>query len=593
MSLVDKFGNREQLEGLSTDMVVKRHLAPLTRHTGLSLVQQYASSSSLAERNICKDAQYFVSHAYKAPFLALVDSVENFLLVQGVSLDTPIWIDFLSVSLHSTGVKSVEWWDTSFIKGIQAIGNLVLVLDSFSNPTSLSRAWCLYEMYACHAASANFHVALPPSQVSLFTQSLCLDPSRFYQLLTDRTNAETADTSKRSDKSSILDTLKKTCGFVKLVSIVRDTLFGSWIVSQCKFRIMHAKDEIDYCDWKSCLATWYFLQKDYALVEPFYLECLKLRKRLMGADAALRGTLNLALLYQAQERFSEAEPLFMEILSVRRTSLGDEHPDTVLALEHLAGLYEVWEDRVGEAEPLYAQVLASCIKANGQQHERTFECWNNLARLYTNDGNRDGEAESFYKASLHGRRELLGSVHPDTLQTMLDLANLLRAQGRNAEAEQFCLECLEARRKLLGSEHLETLKAVNCLAEVYYAENRFKDAEPLYTQYARYLKQNLTDKHAAELLQPLSNLGICCARIGLFEKAESNYLELVESSKKILGEEDPYTLIYMMGLAEVYKMKGANDKARPLLLTCLEVGERVLGKDDVYYQLFLKSLVDC
>ena len=39
-----------------------------------------------------------------------------------------------------------------------------------------------------------------------------------------------------------------------------------------------------------------------------------------------------------QSRYGEAEPLFKQVLEIRRRVLGDNHPDTTISLNNLAGL---------------------------------------------------------------------------------------------------------------------------------------------------------------------------------------------------------------------------------------------------------------
>jgi Tetratricopeptide repeat len=46
------------------------------------------------------------------------------------------------------------------------------------------------------------------------------------------------------------------------------------------------------------------------------------------------------LLYQSQGRYGEAEPALAEALQLSREVLGQRHPDTLISVNNLAGLYE-------------------------------------------------------------------------------------------------------------------------------------------------------------------------------------------------------------------------------------------------------------
>ena len=49
---------------------------------------------------------------------------------------------------------------------------------------------------------------------------------------------------------------------------------------------------------------------------------------------------NLALLYENQGKYDEAEPVYVECLALRKAILGTSHPDTLNSMNNLAGLYE-------------------------------------------------------------------------------------------------------------------------------------------------------------------------------------------------------------------------------------------------------------
>jgi len=65
---------------------------------------------------------------------------------------------------------------------------------------------------------------------------------------------------------------------------------------------------------------------------------------------------NLAGLYESQGKYDEAEPLYVECLRMRREVLGDNHPDTLSSMNNLAVLYKS-QGKYDEAEPLYVECL--------------------------------------------------------------------------------------------------------------------------------------------------------------------------------------------------------------------------------------------
>jgi hypothetical protein len=160
-------------------------------------------------------------------------------------------------------------------------------------------------------------------------------------------------------------------------------------------------------------------------------------------------------LSELQGGYGEAEPLYKEALHLSEKVLGKEHPQTLMSLNNLAGLYYS-QGRYGEAEPLYKEALHLREKVLGKEHPQTLTFLNNLAELYRSQG-RYGEAEPLLKEALHLCEKVLGKEHPQTLMSLNNLAALYQSQGRYGEAEPLLKEALHLKEKVLGKEHPQTL----------------------------------------------------------------------------------------------------------------------------------------
>jgi tetratricopeptide (TPR) repeat protein len=140
----------------------------------------------------------------------------------------------------------------------------------------------------------------------------------------------------------------------------------------------------------------------------------------------------------ADEALAEAR----ETLAAKRSELGDEHPETLRALDELATLLR------DESRP-----------AAG------------------------AEAELLYRQSLETKRRVLGPDHPDTLLAMKTLALLLGSRGKPAEAEPLCRQVWEGWRRALGAEHIDALLALQHLVDVLEAEGNRVEAAVLCHQW--------------------------------------------------------------------------------------------------------------
>ena len=92
--------------------------------------------------------------------------------------------------------------------------------------------------------------------------------------------------------------------------------------------------------------------------------------------------------YRQQGRTGEAAALEEEVLQKRRRILGDDHPDTLTAMNNLALTY--WrQGRTGEAAALEEEVLQKRRRILGDDHPDTLTAMGNLARR---TGSRAGPA---------------------------------------------------------------------------------------------------------------------------------------------------------------------------------------------------------
>jgi hypothetical protein len=169
-----------------------------------------------------------------------------------------------------------------------------------------------------------------------------------------------------------------------------------------------------------------------------------------------------AILRYAQGDLAGARRLQEEVLAERRRVLGQEHRDTLAAMNNLAATLSSEGDLAG-AGLLQEEVLETRRRVLGQEHRDTLAAMNNLAVTLGQQGDLAG-ARRLRVQVLETRRHLLGEEHRDTLRAMGNLAVTLRQQGDLAGARRLQEQVLEAMPGVLGREHPDTLKAMGNLA---------------------------------------------------------------------------------------------------------------------------------
>jgi tetratricopeptide (TPR) repeat protein len=85
-----------------------------------------------------------------------------------------------------------------------------------------------------------------------------------------------------------------------------------------------------------------------------------------------------------------------------------------------------------------------------------------------------------HERALAGKEKALGRDHTSTLNTVGNLGNLYRAQGKLDKAEQMYIRALAGFKKALGRDHISTLDTVCNLGLLYYDQGKLDEAEQMY-----------------------------------------------------------------------------------------------------------------
>jgi len=135
---------------------------------------------------------------------------------------------------------------------------------------------------------------------------------------------------------------------------------------------------------------------------------------------------------QQQQKYAEAEPYLREALQSAQRKLGDDHPQTLMWLDHFAVML-ARQGKLAEAEPLSRDAVARSRRVLGDEHPQTLTAINNLTQMLRMQG-KTAEAEPLSRLALTNMRRTLGDDHPDTLRLLFNLGVLVELQGRTADA---------------------------------------------------------------------------------------------------------------------------------------------------------------
>ncbi|KAJ6500261.1 hypothetical protein DFH09DRAFT_1203257 [Mycena vulgaris] len=326
----------------------------------------------------------------------------------------------------------------------------------------------------------------------------------------------------------------------------------------------------------------------YYDAEPIQVAALEHHQKIRGDDHAdtVDAMNNLAITYHELGRFEEAEELKIRVLDKRSKLLGDDHPDTMRVIPSLAWTYHCL-GQFQKAAELQAEVLERQRKILGEDHPDTLQTMTDMMVTYTELG-RLQESEEIGLFVLEKRKKITGVDHPSTLHVMSFLATTYSHLGRLKEAEELYVAVLQKRRKILGETHRHTLHVMFNLASTYSSSDQLKEAEELFVELLA--KQRVVwGNDARDTLETMNNLALTYYNLDQFSEAEKLYHELLDRQTTLLGADHPHTLATMWWLAASYYYLDLT-KAEKLYIELMERQKVSLGADHPDILVTLENL---
>ena len=302
-------------------------------------------------------------------------------------------------------------------------------------------------------------------------------------------------------------------------------------------------------------------------------------------EAAVRNVLGSTYLDLGE--LEKAENQHREAVEKNRRILGDDHTDTLIAIDDLAIALQKL-GRYDEAEALFVEALDGMRRILGDDHPNTLATMGNLGQVISETG-RLAEALPHHQESLEGLRRVEGSEGIETMTALSNLGVLLHSMGRYSEAEDVLREALEIKRRVLGNDHPETLISMNSLAVVLNSLEEYDEAESLYVESLEGYRRVLGDGHK-DTLRALSNIGVFLTNLDRSDEGERYLHEALETRRRVLGDDHLETLVSINSMGFWYYRQGRYDESEAMVREALERGRRVLGSDHPDYLVWVFNM---
>jgi hypothetical protein len=231
--------------------------------------------------------------------------------------------------------------------------------------------------------------------------------------------------------------------------------------------------------------------------------------------------------YKRAHRWGAALELSSAIMETRKQLFGEEHQQTLAAVEDVAELcagQALWEG----VEELQMGVIKTKTTIFGPNHFETLASAVNLADIYLAQ-QRPKEAETQLVSVLEKRREVLAMEHIITMRVMMKLVQAHMVQHSWGKATELCSTIIAMQTEALGPDHQDTIRSLMTLATLFVYQGKRKEAAEMETKVRSIRNKTLGVRH----VDTISNmLELPSISMGMSQKEVEELLEQTRDSAK-------------------------------------------------------------
>lgn len=457
------------------------------------------------------------------------------------------WFDLAVNNQHQAPQREFDWWCTTFKQSIARIGRVVLVLAPWSHPVSLTRAWCLYELFSAVDRRVSLDVRLPQAQRTHFLAAVRNKFDAVMEAIVE-IDVRNAQAFLESDRANILQAVEASVGCAQLNELIKDRL-RQWFRDIGLDTVARAEQH----------------QEDGTLEHAQLLHSLGNLLRRDYGDLARAGRLLDAALEIVYGRLGEQAPPVAQLLYDRALVRYDSG-DYQGAMTLLERALELGEQQLGNQEVgnnsdtstaalratiintqatvlrnlgdydgavrLHEMALQLRVARLGEQHVEVATILNNMSAALMKRGDWQ-RAETCMQQALDIRRHLYGDRHPEVAVSYNNLAHVAQEAGDWHKAVELHEEALSIRRETLGDLHPKTAASMNNLGEILVQHGDARGLE--YLERALAVREQQLGTHLKTAATWL-NVGKAAAAVGNLDRAVTCWQKARDMRAALLGE---------------------------------------------------------
>ena len=486
----------------TTTQVCNEFIKPWTKESNCSLVDLFEASYHDAPHpklGLTFDEAYskhtatcFISHAWSYKFSNLVACIEAYIdSVTGSDKGSiSFWVDLVLNNQHCTSKVPQRWWKSVFLEAISDIGHTVMVALPWHAPTTLTRSWCLWELYCSRKSGSKLTLQMCDSEITEFQRILRTAPS-FIMNAICQIDVIKSDAFNPDDKAMIFDAVRSTDEGIQGVNLHVTELLREWIASSAKAIIsteqptdvsQSLEDRLRIAELLSDQGK---LDEAEEMLSSYCDSSLSPHLSLSAYGRCLRydTVKELAKLKYRKGKLVEAKELYERAMS-GYLSLDNTDCDTKTIYYKISGeLANVLRDQgdLDKSKGLYEAALGGLVDVIDLPCSVICEIRSNYADLLRKKKEYSRSKDMFLQA-LQGFEESLCTDHPTTLATVYNLAITNHLLGELNDAKTNFTRVHDCWSRSLGKHHCYTLKASQGLSNVLRDFQDYSEALQILNQ---------------------------------------------------------------------------------------------------------------
>ncbi|MEZ5063470.1 MAG: CHAT domain-containing tetratricopeptide repeat protein [bacterium] len=323
------------------------------------------------------------------------------------------------------------------------------------------------------------------------------------------------------------------------------------------------------------LGNAYLNAGDYSAADSVLADALARGERSLPADHPELATVWLArgTLRFWQSRYDEAAESLHRAAEILERRLGGGLE--LASVWNVTGLVEKKQERWPEAIDALQRAVDLATEAAGEEHPNTLLFVNNLAGAYWAIGDFEG-ALRLVRGSLAIRERTLRPDHPEIALSLQNLAILLEATNRIDESRDAFRRALSILERELPPDHPDVLRLTTRFGAFLLDHGRLDEARPVLESALARLEATLGSEHV-ETIQARANLGALELAAGRCERAAELTEEALAGFSATLGPRSRTMAYAWLDVARAHACRGALDRAIECALRAEDIGREHLA----------------